>query len=114
MRFPIGIAYHFAKHLAEHTFNSKNTTYNIGQLDERIEKGLIKEDAVTGVSDEKMRIMAMNSKPEVVSTPMPQVLNVEMKVAETKEVKPKKKMGRPKKVVPAEPVKSDLEGFEGK
>lgn len=108
MRFPIGIAYHFAKHLAEHMFNGnkRNITYNIAQLDEYIDKGLIKEDAITGVSDEKMRIMAMNSKSEIVSQPAPEIKH------EAAVEAPKKKRGRPaKKDVE---VKSDLEGFAGK
>lgn len=109
MLFPEGIAYHFAKHLAEHVYNSKNTNYNLAQLQETIDKGLIQEGGISGVSDEKMRIMAMNSKPEMVQ---PEV-KAEIK-AEAPVEKPKKKGGRPKKVKVEVAVKSpDLAEFVG-
>lgn len=108
MLFPEGIAYHFAKHLAEHTYNSKNTIYNLAQLEEQIEKGLIREGGVDGLSEEKMRIMAMNAKTAVV----PEV-KAEAPVVPPVE-KPKKKGGRPKKVKVEEAVKSpDLAEFVG-
>lgn len=109
MLFPEGIAWHFAKHLAEHHYNKDNVAYNLAQLAETIEKGLIRDGGVTGVSDEKMRILAMNSKD-----------SSDKAVKESaSEVKPKKKAGRPKKAVevteaPKEVVKEDLAEFAGK
>lgn len=110
MLLPEGIAYHFAKHLAEHTYNSVNKPYNLAELEVQIEKALIREGGVEGMSEEKMRIMAMNSKVEntVVKDDVPVEQSVE---------KPKKKGGRPKKVKVEEPkveAKSgDLAEFEG-
>lgn len=102
MLFPIGICYHFAKHLAEHAFNSKNKTYNVVDLDALIDKAMLHEGVISGVSAEKANIMAMNAKAEA-AAPKAETVAPE---------KPKNKGGRPKKV-PA-PVVDDLAGFEGK
>lgn len=108
MLLPEGIAYHFAKHLAEYTYNSVNKPYNLAELELQIEKALIHEGGVEGVSEEKMRILAMNSKVETVKAEAPVVK------AEAPVEKPKKKGGRPKKVKVEEVVKSpDLAEFEG-
>lgn len=100
MLFPEGIAYHFAKHLAEEFYNRVNKSYNLAELQIQIDKGLIREGGIEEASDEKMRILSMNQ-------PIAPV--VEAKAEE----KPKKKIGRPKKVA-VEPVKDDLAQFEGK
>lgn len=99
MRLQEGIAYHFAKHLAEFWYNKDNKKYNLAELDQQIEKGLIREDAPQGMSAEKMKIMAAN---EFVQDEAKSVIE---KPAEPEKVK----RGRPKKV-----KEEDLAQFEGK